>query len=266
MPWVRLDDNFYRHPKVRELTANAFRAWVSGLGYCSSLLTDGVISRAAFAEIGADPEIESELVNAGLWERHRNGKLIVHDYLEYQPSRARVDAARAGSRERVQRHRNGNVTPLHDRFMGRGCNAAETALARAISHPIPSHDQDPPVGPPSAVARASRRAEPKVRWRKVPGDWNPNPSHEALAQQLGVDYPHQLAQFRDHEFADPKSDADAAFRNWLRRAPDFKRNGKAPGLMEHETRELNESDLRAIARAKARWAAEQRREKGNGRT
>ncbi len=43
--------------------------------------------------------------------------------------------------------------------------------------------------------------------------------------------------FRDHEFKDPKSNFDAAFRTWLRRAPAFaprQTNGKPPGLVVHQ--------------------------------
>jgi hypothetical protein len=44
----------------------------------------------------------------------------------------------------------------------------------------------------------------------------------------------QLVLFRDHEFKDPKSDGDAAFRTWLRRAAAYLpptgtgRGGKPP--------------------------------------
>lgn len=73
----------------------------------------------------------------------------------------------------------------------------------------------------------SKRARgPKPRLRNVPETWAPGDAHRALAKQLGVDFEHQLAMFRDHEFRDPKSNFDAAFRTWLRRSHSF---GTPPG-------------------------------------
>lgn len=77
----------------------------------------------------------------------------------------------------------------------------------------------------TASARASGR-----RWRFVPNDWKPTEKHAALAKQLHVDLAAEEARFRDHEFKDPKSDADRAFSRWLRTAPQYvngaSRNGR----------------------------------------
>lgn len=83
----------------------------------------------------------------------------------------------------------------------------------------------------------SKRARgPKPRLRHVPETWQPSDAHRALALELSVDFEQQLALFRDHEFKDPKSNFDAAFRTWLRRANDYaprKLNGTPPGLEQH---------------------------------
>lgn len=55
--------------------------------------------------------------------------------------------------------------------------------------------------------------------RRCPESWEPNAGHEALAKELGfspTEASSILASFRDHEFKTPKTDWDAAFRNWLR--------------------------------------------------
>ncbi len=77
------------------------------------------------------------------------------------------------------------------------------------------------------------------RWRRVPDTWQPSPAHLELAKQLGVNAAQQEALFRDHEFATPKTDPDATFRTWLRRASSFASGapaggGKPPGLVQHE--------------------------------
>jgi hypothetical protein len=63
----------------------------------------------------------------------------------------------------------------------------------------------------------------KPRWRVVPGDWEPTAEHLAIATERNVDLKLELAQFRDHEFNTPKSDANACFRVWLRRAQPARR-------------------------------------------
>lgn len=59
---------------------------------------------------------------------------------------------------------------------------------------------------------------PRARARRVPADWQPDEGHRRIALERGVDFGRELESFRDHEFAVPKSDWSAAFRNWLRRA------------------------------------------------
>lgn len=92
---------------------------------------------------------------------------------------------------------------------------------------LPSSDQRP----------VSKRARgPKLRLRNVPETWQPTDKHRALAVEVGANFEQQLELFRDHEFKDPKSNFDAAFRTWLRRSVEFaprKLNGTPPGLEQH---------------------------------
>lgn len=84
-------------------------------------------------------------------------------------------------------------------------------------------NQEHPSGVGRVRAPEAEKSNPKrersARWRKVPSTWAPSGEHQTLAESLRVDFEAEVAKFRDHEFKDPKSDADAAFRNWLRRAP-----------------------------------------------
>ncbi len=78
-------------------------------------------------------------------------------------------------------------------------------------------------GPESKPARVRR-------WRRVPADWAPNEGHRQLAAELRVDLESQLGLYRDHEFKDPKSDPDATFRTWLKRAAGYHPpSGPGPG-------------------------------------
>jgi hypothetical protein len=67
--------------------------------------------------------------------------------------------------------------------------------------------------PPSEPKRAAKRER---RWTRVPADWQPNERHKTLAAQHRKDLAAEVEKFRDHEFRTPRTDADAAFRNWLR--------------------------------------------------
>lgn len=71
------------------------------------------------------------------------------------------------------------------------------------------------------------RSAARRRWRRVPAEWTPSPAHAELARERGVDLFLELANFRDHEFDKPKSDADATFRVWLRRAKPSGSGGRA---------------------------------------
>lgn len=119
MTWVRLDENFARHPKIVQAGPLALAMHVAALCYCNQYLTDGFVPKAAVktfldldgiatefefgdSEIGegdrgnlADPfRVVSQLVGAGLWDVSPGGWMI-HDYLEYQPSKAKVEADKA---------------------------------------------------------------------------------------------------------------------------------------------------------------------------
>jgi len=70
-------------------------------------------------------------------------------------------------------------------------------------------------------SKPAREGKSDRRWRFVPKDWTVKDAHRQLAKQLRLNVEHQELLFREHEFADPKSDADKAFSRWLRRASDF---------------------------------------------
>lgn len=92
MTWVRIDDTFPDHPKVVGLTDSAFRTYVAGLCYAARYLTDGAIPSSALRSIGPR-KAAAELERAGIWQRTDHGYAI-RDYLDYNPSRAEVEANR----------------------------------------------------------------------------------------------------------------------------------------------------------------------------
>lgn len=104
MPWVRLDDRFPSHRKVALLSDRSFRLYVSALCWASENLTEGrILDRelSLVARIRGVKTAAKELEEAQLWDRIEGG-WVIHDYLEYNPDRARVQADREANAARQQ--------------------------------------------------------------------------------------------------------------------------------------------------------------------
>jgi hypothetical protein len=114
MGWVKIDDGFTRHPKVMKAGPLGIAMQVAALCYCNQYLTDGFIPRSVVAGLlnlegigmrmwdgelfggGEDATwvlIVEDLIESGLWEEVEGG-FQIHDYLDYQPSKAEVLAER----------------------------------------------------------------------------------------------------------------------------------------------------------------------------
>lgn len=88
--------------------------------------------------------------------------------------------------------------------------------------------------------RQSTETDSPVRERRprrgaqLEEDWRPNALHRELAKAKGVDIALEYERFRDHAVSVGRvcKDWDAAFRNWLRKAAEFARNGRPPAGSE----------------------------------
>lgn len=139
MPWVRVDDRFPSHRKVAPLSDRAFRLYVSALCWCSENLTEGVILDAQLkfvARVRNMTATARELEAADLWERI-DGGWLVHDFLEYNPDRRRVEADRAANAARQQAHRD------RKRAERDAKQAAEEAARNAERNAVTNDDPDP---------------------------------------------------------------------------------------------------------------------------
>ncbi len=110
MTWVRIDDQFFNHHKVMELTNQAKLLFVASLCHANAQLTDGFVSggaaRALAGSLGIPTKASKELVDAGFWHKQEAGYSI-HDYLEYQLSAKQIRVERDKAKERMQRLRSG---------------------------------------------------------------------------------------------------------------------------------------------------------------
>jgi hypothetical protein len=202
------------------------------------------------------------LLNARLIEKdHENGLSLVN-YLDHQRSRASVEQElgrkaqnQQSYRDRVygDRSRGDNVTgnaAVSNRDVERSVTALEKnreektreekegEASTEVATPSAA-DAAPPLAAPvlrptEQALEAKRTAQPEAHavakrsrrgplWHRVPDSWSPDEKTEAMTRAwLGVNHDTELQKFRDWEFKDPKSDADAAWRSWARRTTDVK--------------------------------------------
>lgn len=112
MVWFKVDDGFWSHPKVVELSPEAVALWVRAGSYAAQHLTDGAVTLGTLRMLGAGRETADELVLSGLWDHVDTRTWAFHDWAEYQPasiatkerreelSRARSEAGKKGAEAR----------------------------------------------------------------------------------------------------------------------------------------------------------------------
>ena len=105
MPWTKLSDDFASHPKVLALgqdAPHALSVWVAGACYASRYLTEGFLPDAAVQGPGLTTDearaAAAQLVRVGLWEP-ADGGYRVHDFLDFNPSRAFYETKRRAGRD-----------------------------------------------------------------------------------------------------------------------------------------------------------------------
>jgi hypothetical protein len=122
MPWVRFDDQFPIHRKVDGLSDAAYRLHTSAIFWSARNLTDGFVSEedldGVTARVRTPSRFAAECVKRGVW--HHAGQAcpsekcpapvdndgwVIHDYWEYQPSKAQVVADREAAAKRQAKWR-----------------------------------------------------------------------------------------------------------------------------------------------------------------
>jgi hypothetical protein len=169
MPWIRVDDHYDEHPKLAAAGPLAVAMWLAGLAYCNRNLTDGfipwsiapgLVSWEYLSEgkphrlyvgsldfVHEDNAVTGDyvvalLVESGLWD-HVKGGYRVHDFGQYQPTKATILAERAA---KVAAGRAGGIAAATARARAEAEQALQqnasngTADAVAKSKPVPVPD------------------------------------------------------------------------------------------------------------------------------
>lgn len=91
------------------------------------------------------------------------------------------------------------------------------------------------------------RRSARPRTRRVPDDFKVTDAMREWAAKTSpsIDIDRETESFRDHQFKDAHSDWAAAWRQWMRRAPEFKRNGGAGATRKPFTPALTTAELEA---------------------
>lgn len=105
MTWIKIDDQMFMHPKVRSVGPLGLALQIAALSYANSLRTDGELPKnlaRTLLELPRPKAVIDKLVEAGIWE-DKGEHYQIHDYLDYQASRAQIETAREASRQAGKR-------------------------------------------------------------------------------------------------------------------------------------------------------------------
>lgn len=211
MPWGKVDDNHYDHPKVLSIP-RAIRNAADGLYWraisrCNRTLSDGWMTAGDLDVIDSDPELVDALVTAGLWERKPDGRLRIHDYLAHNKSKAEVlrerrakeEAGRAGGlasgrvrAKQTGKQKRSNNEAGASRVLQANANGIEAPGVELPSSPVPTrplpsgsyepdaHTARPADDPDDDITTLQKLAE------SLTGTPYGFPRHGGMGEKVGV--------------------------------------------------------------------------------
>ncbi len=111
MGYVYIPDDLPWRPNVLELRARTFMGFIRAVCWCSRQLADGVVPPViAKTWCGLRKLDVDALVAAGLCHRLPDGAVVINDYLEWNPSKAEVLAAKEIAARRAAIRRDPELT------------------------------------------------------------------------------------------------------------------------------------------------------------
>ena len=186
--WTKIDDGFPDHPKIVKVGPLGLALQIRAFCYCGRFLTDGFLPAEVIQSLviglgdpaehpagrldPAGPGWTAIMMKVGLWEKVEGG-FLVHDYLEYNPSRAEVmdqreqwrQAAQLGGKSRSEtalRGPGGRFLPAEqpaDRLENETHEPAEQPADRL---------EKQPAAPPGGVHQVSVPVPVPLRRKRTP--------------------------------------------------------------------------------------------------
>lgn len=165
MAWLRIDDRVRTHPKIANAGPAAAWLWFCGVCYCREHLTDGYIPKSVVGSLAMNLPSPfrhaTKLVEVRLWEDALGG-YQVHDFLDWNPSKAEVLANRVSEadRKRTERgvsERTKRGVPLESSHVRAGDAGLGSVLGSGISDLVSESEENPTGDPPPVF----RKPEPR---------------------------------------------------------------------------------------------------------
>lgn len=209
MPWFKVDDGFYDHPKVVELSLAAVGLWTLAGSYCAKHLTDGRLTRRTVGRLSGTDALVTELTDAGLWHEVVDEKfdLEFNDWTDYQPTRLSVVTEREAARVRVaalRASRKGTSQEAKAKSAGTtGVRSAEQTGERSgeqpddVQPPRPNPTQPDPTQP-SPSPSEKKKSPARSQGSRISRDFEITPEMRKWA-----------------EVEVPRVDIDAALPEWI---------------------------------------------------
>ncbi len=159
MSWAKVDDKLHAHLKAVR-AGEAMALWVLALSWCVAYLTDGELPEEQPSRLigRRGPRMAAKLVEVGLWEKSEFGYRF-HDWFDYQPARASVEAKRDEAKTRMQRIRGlaGDVRANTTRTDGEHiANTSRSSREVRDSRPVPDPSRPVPTPTEEEKRDASR--------------------------------------------------------------------------------------------------------------
>ena len=154
MPWGRIDDSFYDHPKLDALGGSRLPCvglYTLALSWSNRYLTDGFIPADRVRRLGGTVHLAAKLVDAGLWEKVGDD-YRVHDFLDFNDSAETVRSRRVDMRELGKR---GGQASAEARRLNRN----GSAMVEPPSSPVHTHTRNPP-NPPGETGLKTKGGRP----------------------------------------------------------------------------------------------------------
>ncbi|MGW1071523.1 hypothetical protein [Streptomyces sp. NPDC002537] len=243
MAWSRIDDSLHSHPKIMLVGNAATGLFVRLISYAGQHLTDGFVP-AHVARAYGTPRLLNALCDANLLTRvdpksnqtsethpHLQGPgFVIHDYLDYNPSREQVHAERAKNaarQEAFRRRKRGQESPPNDSSEPAG-NEVSNGVTNAATNGAPARPGPtrPPEGVDVCAPHTSSRGRAEKAHTPIPTGFEPSAHSLAWAERDG-----HLQRLGGHEgltavtaaFVDwhtakgtTAADPNALWRKWVR--------------------------------------------------
>lgn len=130
MAWLRIDDRVRTHPKIVQAGPAAAWFWFCGICYAREHLTDGFLPTGILPSLApgvtAAGKLAKTLVACRLWHEVEGGYQI-HDFTDWNPTRAEVMTKRAADLARKQGR------PTDSAILPRGISTDSASSSRADS-------------------------------------------------------------------------------------------------------------------------------------